>query len=78
MAADAGARPPAARRLATAVFLLMLAGFAVEGFVLSAVLVHMVPLLWAVGLGSVAVLVASLFGPSQVASRFLNMLFGAS
>ena len=64
----------AARKVA--LFLLMLAGFAVEGFVLSAVLVHMVPLLAAVGLGSAAVLVASLFGPSQVASRLINMLFG--
>jgi MFS family permease len=54
----------------------MLAGFAIEGFVLSAILVQMVPLLAAVGLGAAAVLVASLFGPSQVVSRFINMLFG--
>ena len=54
----------------------MLAGFAVEGFVLSAILVHMVPLTAAVGLGTAGVFVASLFGPSQVASRFINMLFG--
>jgi MFS family permease len=54
----------------------MLAGFAVEGFVLSAVLVHMVPLTAAVGLGAAGVFVASLFGPSQVASRLINMLFG--
>jgi hypothetical protein len=58
------------------VFVLMLAGFAIEGFVLSAVLVHMVPMLGAVGLGTAAVLVAGLFGPAQVASRFVNMLFG--
>ena len=58
------------------VFLLMLAGFAVEGFVLSAILVHMVPLTAAVGLGTAGVFVASLFGPSQVASRLINMLFG--
>ena len=58
------------------VFLLMLAGFAVEGFVLSAILVHMVPLTAAVGLGAAGVFVASLFGPSQVASRLINMLFG--
>jgi MFS family permease len=57
-------------------FWLMLGGFAVEGFVLSAILVHMVPLMTAVGLGSAGVIVASLFGPSQVASRFVNMLFG--
>ena len=58
------------------VFILMLAGFAIEGFVLSAILVHMVPLTAAVGLGTAGVFVASLFGPSQVASRFINMLFG--
>lgn len=57
-------------------FLLMLAGFALEGFVLSAVLVHMVPLLGAMGLGSAGAVVATLFGPSQVASRLINMLFG--
>jgi hypothetical protein len=54
----------------------MLAGFAIEGFVLSAILVHMVRLLGAVGLSTAAVLVAGLFGPAQVASRFINMLFG--
>ena len=54
----------------------MLFGFAIEGFVLSAILVHMVPLTAAVGLGTAGVFVASLFGPSQVASRFINMLFG--
>ena len=58
------------------VFLLMLAGFAVEGFVLSAVLVQMVPLLTAVGIGAGSVFVGTLFGPSQVASRLVNMLFG--
>jgi MFS family permease len=58
------------------VFVLMLAGFAIEGFVLSAILVHMVPLTAAVGLGTAGVFVASLFGPSQVASRLINMLFG--
>ena len=41
----------------------MLAGFAIEGFVLSAILVHMVPLTAAVGLGTAGVFVASLFGP---------------
>ena len=30
----------------------------------------------AVGLGAAGVFVASLFGPSQVASRFINLLFG--
>lgn len=57
-------------------FLLMMAGFAVEGFILSAVLLHMVPLLTALGLGTAGVAAATLFGPSQVASRLINMIFG--
>lgn len=57
-------------------FTLMGLGFALEGFVLSALLVHMVPLLTAVGLGASAVLIGTLFGPSQVLSRFINMLAG--
>ena len=59
-----------------AAFLLMLAGFAVEGFVLSAILLHMIPLLSVLGLGTAGVMVAALFGPSQVASRLINMVFG--
>jgi Arabinose efflux permease len=58
------------------IFPVMLAGFALEGFVLSAILVHMVPLMGAVGAGSLGMLVPTLFGPSQVASRLLNMIFG--
>ena len=54
----------------------MLAGFAIEGFVLSAILLHMVPLLAVLGLGTAGVMVAALFGPSQVASRLINMVFG--
>ncbi len=57
-------------------FLLMMAGFAVEGFILSAVLLHMVPLLAALGLGTAGVAAATLFGPAQVASRLVNMVFG--
>jgi len=57
-------------------FLLMAIGFALEGFVLSALLIHMVPLLTAVGMGASAILVGTVFGPSQVFSRFINMLFG--
>jgi MFS family permease len=79
---EEGGRPTEtvdAARVRTAwspVFILMLAGFALEGFILSAVLVQMVPLLTAVGLAASGVLVATLFGPSQVASRLINMLFG--
>ncbi|HTV69270.1 MAG TPA: arsenite efflux MFS transporter ArsK [Rhizobiaceae bacterium] len=60
------------------IFVLLLVGFALEGFVLGAVLVQMVPLLTAVGLGTAAVAVGALFGPAQVASRLLNMVFGSN
>ncbi|GLS31035.1 Predicted arabinose efflux permease, MFS family [Mesorhizobium albiziae] len=58
------------------VFVLMMTAFAVEGFVLSAVLIHMVPLTEALGLGATGLVVSAMFGPAQVASRFVNMLFG--
>jgi hypothetical protein len=57
-------------------FLLTATGFALEGFVLAALLFHMVPLLGAIGLGASAVLVGTVFGPAQVLSRFTNMLLG--
>lgn len=69
-------RAPLGASQARAVFPLMLAGFAIEGFVLSAILLHMVPLLSVLGLGTAGVLVSTLFGPSQVASRLINMVFG--
>jgi MFS family permease len=59
-----------------AVFLLMLAGFAFAGFVQAAILLHMVPLLTGMGLGTAGVLVSTFFGPAQVASRLINMVFG--
>lgn len=59
-------------------FLLMAAGFALEGFVLSALLIHMVPLLTTIGMGAGAVLVGTVFGPSQVLSRLANMVFAKS
>lgn len=74
--ASSDAVPSRNRGNRSPLFWLMLAGFAIEGLVLSAILVHMVPLTAAVGLGAAGVFVASLFGPSQVASRFINMLFG--
>jgi MFS family permease len=55
---------------------LMLAGFAIEGYALSAVLTQMVPLTQALGLGASGLLVATLFGPAQVASRLVNLIFG--
>jgi len=66
-------RLPARRRV---VFLLMLLGFAAEGFVLSGVLIHMVPLTAALGLGAAGLWASTLFGPAQVASRLVNMVFG--
>ena len=58
------------------IFALMLLGFAIEGYALSAMLVHMVPLTQALGLGTAGLLIASLFGPAQVASRLINLVFG--
>jgi hypothetical protein len=57
-------------------FVLMVTGFALESFVNAALLVHMVPVLSGLGLGAMAVVVGTLFGPSQVLSRFTNMVFG--
>lgn len=74
--AEAPVTPPHDPARIRLVFLLMLAGFAVEGFILSAVLLHMVPLLTALGLGTAGVAASTLFGPSQVASRLVNMVFG--
>lgn len=57
-------------------FLVMLAAFAVQGLVLSSILVHMVPMVTAMGLGTAGLMISMLFGPAQVASRLTNMLFG--
>jgi MFS family permease len=70
------AAAPLDSRRGRAAFLLMLAGFATEGFALSAILIHMVPLTAALGLGTAGLFVSTLFGPAQVASRLINMLFG--
>lgn len=56
--------------------IVMLLGFALLGFMSSAVLVHMIPMLAALGLGTAGVLVTTLFGPAQVLSRLINMQFG--
>jgi len=74
------AAPPAAGRSTSRngaiIFGLVLMGFAIEGYALSAMLVHMVPLTQALGLGAAGLFIASLFGPAQVASRLINLLFG--
>lgn len=68
-----GAVPGKRRR---AVVLVVSAAFALQGFTLWGMLALMVPLLGAQGLGSAAVAVGSLFGPAQVLSRLINMIFG--
>lgn len=57
-------------------FVLVVIGFSLAGFVSAATLFHIVPMLGMLGLGGSAVLVATLFGPAQVASRLVNMAFG--
>jgi len=57
-------------------FVLVVLGFSLAGFVSAATLFHIVPLLGMLGLGAGGVLVATLFGPAQVASRLINMAFG--
>lgn len=68
-----GILPPEQRR---AGFALMVTAFSLLSLSSAAVLVHMVPLLSGLGLGTTAALVGTLFGPSQVASRLINMVFG--
>jgi hypothetical protein len=58
------------------VFILIVLGFSLAGFVSAATLFHMVPMLGLLGLGAVGVWVAALLGPAQVASRMINMAFG--
>ena len=75
--ATAPSEPPAlpAERQRGAMVLVAIA-FALGGFVLSAILAQMVPLLTALNLGEASVAVAMLFGPAQVLVRFLNMRIG--
>nr|WP_172690581.1 arsenite efflux MFS transporter ArsK [Agrobacterium radiobacter]ASK48821.1 MFS transporter [Agrobacterium radiobacter] len=68
-----GAIPPHARRRA---MVMVSFAFALLGFTLAAILAHMVPMLGSIGLGAAAVVIASLFGPAQVLSRLINMVFG--
>lgn len=58
-------------------FLLVAAGFSLSSFTLSAVLSQMVPMLSALGFGATALAVSTLFGPAQVAVRFVNMVLGS-
>ncbi len=58
------------------VFVLVVLGFSLAGFISAAILFHIVPMLGSLGLGNAGVLVASLLGPAQVASRLINMTLG--
>lgn len=57
-------------------FVLMVSGIALISFIDAAILIHMLPMLTALGLGSASVLIGTLFGPAQVASRLFSMLSG--
>lgn len=70
---EAGVLPMGRRNLALR---LMMAGFAIEGFMLSGVLLQIMPILNGLSLGASALLVTTLFGPAQVLSRLVNMLLG--
>ncbi|MDO3432114.1 arsenite efflux MFS transporter ArsK [Rhizobium sp. CBN3] len=68
-----GAIPPEARRGAMVV---VSSAFAILGFTLASILAHMVPMLGNLGLGTASVVIGSLFGPAQILSRLINMIFG--
>lgn len=58
-------------------FLLLALAFSLQGFVVSAMAVHMLALLQGFGLSAaVAVGIGAMLGPSQVAGRLIEMLFG--
>jgi MFS family permease len=72
--AGAGGVLPAAWR--PRAFLLTAIGFSLVSFVNGATLVHMLPVLAALGFGAMTVVIAAVFGPAQVLSRLINMVFG--
>jgi MFS family permease len=60
-------------------FLLLALAFSLQGFVVSAMSVHMLTMLQGLGLSAaVAVGIGAMVGPSQVAGRLVEMLFGAA
>lgn len=60
-------------------FVLLALAFSLQGFVVSAMSVHMLTLLQGMGLSAVvAVTIGAMVGPSQVAGRLVEMLFGTS
>ncbi len=60
-------------------FVLLALAFSLQGFVVSAMSVHMLSMLQGLGLSAaVAVGIGAMVGPSQVAGRLAEMLFGTS
>lgn len=60
-------------------FALLALAFSLQGFVMSAMSIHMLTLLQGLGLSAaVAVGIGAMVGPSQVAGRLVEMLFGTS
>ncbi|MDE2384202.1 MAG: MFS transporter [Alphaproteobacteria bacterium] len=77
-AANATAEQPSlGGAMSLRLMVLITAGFSLTGVTLSAILSQMVPLLQALGLGGMALVVSTLFGPAQVAMRAVNLFFGA-
>ncbi len=79
-AGDPAPRPVAAVSalpdgMGAAAFLAVASGFALSAVLISALGVHMVPILTAAGLGAQATLVAMLMGPAQVGIRLVDALF---
>ena len=63
----------------TRAFLLLALAFSLQGFVVSAMSVHMLTMLQGLGLSAaLAVGIGAMVGPSQVAGRLVEMLFGTS
>ncbi|GGD29720.1 arsenite efflux MFS transporter ArsK [Aureimonas glaciei] len=56
---------------------LVVIGFALSGFLFSAISTQMVPILVSLGIGAASVTVAALFGPAQVLVRFANLAGGS-
>ncbi|MFA6965777.1 MFS transporter [Bosea sp. (in: a-proteobacteria)] len=73
IAGDGYLAGPARRRA----FLLLALAFSLQGFVVSAMSVHMLTMLQGLGLSAaLAVGIGAMVGPSQVAGRLVEMLFG--
>lgn len=73
---DNSSTDPTTAASSNSTFILVVLGFSLAGFVSAATLFHIVPMFGLLGLGGSGVLVATLFGPAQVASRLINMAFG--